>query len=157
MAQNILSAGDLEGFPNQGKIERGDWVGSSVGENRGLPELSSAAKFIGGKHQAPSLRIVRFTLMALWLSTCYPNGEAVLRLSEGKLRTIFIDYYCYVLKGQNVLWFPLAQMWWVTDISTWLHELHHIRDIHIVVCNTQWFIHLSISLLLRLSKHLLVS
>ena len=64
MAQNILSAGDLEGFPNQGKIERGDWVVSSVGENRGLPELSSAAKFIGGKRQAPSLRIVCFTLMA---------------------------------------------------------------------------------------------
>ncbi len=62
MAQNILSAGDL-GFPNQGKIERGDWVGSSVEENRG-PELSSAANFIGGRHQAPSLRIVRFTLMA---------------------------------------------------------------------------------------------
>jgi len=49
MAQNILSAGDLEGFPNQGKFERGDWVGSSVEENRGLPELSSAAKFIGGE------------------------------------------------------------------------------------------------------------
>ncbi len=65
MAQNILSAGDLEGFPNQGKFERGDWVVvSSVGENWGLPELSSAAKFIGGKRQAPSLRIVRFTLMA---------------------------------------------------------------------------------------------
>jgi hypothetical protein len=46
MAQNILSAGDLECFPNQGKIERGDWVGSSVEENQGLPELSSAAKFI---------------------------------------------------------------------------------------------------------------
>ena len=65
MAQNILSAGDLEGFPNQGKFERGDWVGSSVEENRGLPELSSAAKFIGGKTQASHLRIVRFTLMAL--------------------------------------------------------------------------------------------
>ena len=26
MAQNILSAGDLERFPNQGKIERGDWL-----------------------------------------------------------------------------------------------------------------------------------
>ena len=65
MAPNILSVGDLEGFPNQGKIERGDWVGSSVGENRDLPELSSAAKFIGGKRQASSLRIVRFTLMAL--------------------------------------------------------------------------------------------
>ncbi len=64
MAQNILSAGDLEGVPKQGKFERGDWVGSSVGENRGLPELSSAAKFIGGKRQAPSPRIVRFTLMA---------------------------------------------------------------------------------------------
>ncbi len=35
MAQNILNAGDLEGFPIQGKVERGDWVGSSVGENRG--------------------------------------------------------------------------------------------------------------------------
>ena len=46
-AQNILSAG----FPNQGKFERGDWVGSSVEENRGLPELSSAAKFIGGRRQ----------------------------------------------------------------------------------------------------------
>jgi hypothetical protein len=65
MAQNILSARDLEGFPNQGKVERGDWVGSSVEENRGLPELSSAAKFIGGKPQAFRLRIVRFTLMAL--------------------------------------------------------------------------------------------
>ncbi len=157
MAQNILSAGDLECFPNQGKVERGDWVVSSVGENRGLPELSSAAKFIGGRHQAPSLRIVRFTLMTLWLSTCYLNGKAVLRLSEGKLRTIFIDYCCYALKGQNVLWLPLAQMWWVTDISTWLHEWQHIRDIHILVCKTQWFIHLSIRLLLRLSKHLLVS
>ncbi len=65
MAQNILSAGDLEGFPSQGKFERGDWVVSSVGENRGLPELSSAAKYIGGKRQASSLRIVRFALMAL--------------------------------------------------------------------------------------------
>ncbi len=37
----------------------------SVEENRGLPELSSAAKFIGGKPQASHLRIVRFTLMAL--------------------------------------------------------------------------------------------
>ena len=63
MAQK--SAGDLEGFPKQGKFERGDWVGSSVGENRGLQELSSAAKFIGGKRQASSLRIVCFTLMAL--------------------------------------------------------------------------------------------
>ena len=88
--------------------------------------------------------------------TCYQNGETVLRVCERKLRTIFIDYYCYALKGQNVLWFPLAQMWWVTDISTWLHGLHHIRDIHILVCNTQWFIHLSIRLLLRLSKHLLI-
>ena len=61
--KNILSAGDLEGFPKQGKFERGDWVGSSVEENRGLPELSSAAKFIGGRHQAPGLRIVRFTLI----------------------------------------------------------------------------------------------
>ncbi len=77
--------------------------------------------------------------------------------SEGKLRTIFIDYCFYALKGQNVLWFPLAQMWWVTDISTWIHELHHTRDLHILVCKTQWFIHLSIHLLLRLSKHLLVS
>jgi hypothetical protein len=65
MAQNILSAGDLECFPNQGKVVRGDWVGSSVEENLGLPELSSAAKFIGGGNQAPGLRIVRFTLMAL--------------------------------------------------------------------------------------------
>ncbi len=43
--------------------------------------------------------------------------------SEGKLRTIFIDYCFYALKGQNVLWFPLAQMWWVTDISTWIHTV----------------------------------
>ncbi len=54
MAQNILSAEDLECFPNQGKVERGDWVGSSVGENRGLPELSSAAKFIGGDIRHPA-------------------------------------------------------------------------------------------------------
>jgi hypothetical protein len=43
--------------------------------------------------------------------TCYQNGETVLRVCERKLRTIFIDYDCYALKEQNVLWFPLAQMW----------------------------------------------
>ena len=86
MAQNILSAGD--------------WVGSSVEENRGLPELRSAAKFIGGKPQASRLRIVRFTLMALCVHLL-SGWRAVLRWREEKLRTIFIDYYCYALKGQK--------------------------------------------------------
>ncbi len=104
MAQNILSAGDLECFPNQGKVERGHWVGSSVEENRGLSELSSAAKFIGGRHQALHANDdMTFHLLSEWRSH--------VAYSEGKLRTIFIDYCFYALKGQNVLWFPLAQMW----------------------------------------------
>jgi hypothetical protein len=63
LAQNILSAG--EDFPKQGKFEHGDWVGSSVEEYQGLLDLSSAARFLGGEHWAPSLELVRFTLMAL--------------------------------------------------------------------------------------------
>jgi hypothetical protein len=31
--------------------------------------------------------------------------------AEEKLRTISIDHCFYALKGQNVLWFPLGQMW----------------------------------------------
>jgi hypothetical protein len=44
---NILSVGDLEGFPKQGKFERGDWVVSSMEENRNLTTLGFAAIFIG--------------------------------------------------------------------------------------------------------------
>ncbi len=81
MAQNILSAGDLEGFPNQGKFERGDWVGSSVGENRGLPELSSAAKFIGGEMSSIQPEI----------SALHANGVVTFHLlSEWRSRVAFV-------------------------------------------------------------------
>ncbi len=51
--------------------------------------------------QANSL--MTFHLLSAW------RGHGA--YAEEKLRTISIDYSFYSLKGQNVLWFPLAQMW----------------------------------------------
>ena len=111
MAQNILSARDLEGFPNQGKVERGDWVGSSVEENRGLPELSSAAKFIGGKTSGIPPENCALHADGVVCTLAIRTEKPCCVCVRGNCVPFPLIITATHLKGQNVLWFPLAQMW----------------------------------------------
>ncbi len=75
-------------------------------ENRGLPEPELCSQIYRGETlgtlpENSALHangVMTFHLLSEW------RGHGA--YSEGKLRTISIDYYIYPLKGQNVLWFP---------------------------------------------------